>query len=166
MNYITVPLEASHNREGFSCGKSMLDHYLQKQARQDMKRRLSVCFVLPEENEIKAYYTLSTNSVERRLLPSNIVKKLPPSYVDLPATLLGRLAVNASYQGQGLGAAILVDALKRAHFAAMLVGSMAIIVDPLDEAAVKFYAKYDFILLPDSGKMFLPMATIAELFPV
>jgi hypothetical protein len=48
----------------------------------------------------------------------------------------------------------------------MLVGSMAVIVDPLDEAAVKFYTKYEFILLPDSGKMFLPMTTIAELFPV
>ena len=166
MNYITVPLEASHNRESFSCGKLMLDNYLQKQARQDMKRRLAVCFVLPDEDEIKAYYTLSTNSVERRLLPRPIVKKLPPSYVDLPATLLGRLAVNKGYQGQGLGEAILVDALKRAYFASMLVGSMAVIVDPLDEAAVKFYAKYEFILLPDSGKMFLPMATIAELFPV
>jgi len=166
MNYITVPLEASQNREGFSCGKPMLDNYLQKQARQDMKRRLAICFVLTGKDEIKAYYTLSNNSIERRLLPASIVKKLPPSYVDLPATLLGRLAVNQLFQGQELGEAMLVDALKRAYFASMLVGSMAVIVDPLDDAAAKFYAKYEFISLPDSGKLFLPMETIAQLFPV
>lgn len=165
MNYITVPLESSHKRESFHCGKPMLDNYLQK-ANQDMKRRLAVCFVLPDGHEIKAYYTLSTASVERRLLPQSIVKKLPPSYSDLPATLLGRLAVSKNYQGQGVGEMILVDALKRAYFASMLIGSMTIIVDPLDEAAVKFYARYDFILLPGSGKMFLPMATVAQLFPV
>jgi GNAT superfamily N-acetyltransferase len=99
-------------------------------------------------------------------LPQSIVKKLPPSNIDLSATLLGRLAVDKNYQGQGLGEAILVDALKRAYFASMLVGSMAVIVDPLDEAAVKFYAKYEFILLPDGGKMLLPMQTMSELFPV
>lgn len=51
---------------------------------------------------------------------------------------------------------ILMDALKRSYFTSKQVGSMAVIIDPLDEEAVKFYRKYDFILLPDSGKMFLP----------
>ena len=164
MSFITVPLDSSHNKENFSCGKPMLDAYLQKQAKQDVKRRLSACFVLPDENEIKGYYTLSTASVERRLLPQEIIKKLPPSYNDLPTILLGRLAVSKSYQGQGLGEMMLMDALKRSYFISGQVGSMAVIVDPLDEEAVKFYEKYDFILLPDSGKMFLPMATIAQLF--
>jgi ribosomal protein S18 acetylase RimI-like enzyme len=165
MSYITVPLDSSHNKENFTCGKQLLDTYLHKQAKQDVKRRLSACFVLPDGNEIKGYYTLSTASVDRTLLPREVIKKLPPSYSDLPTILLGRLAVNKSYQGQGLGEMILIDALKRSYFASMQVGSMAVIVDPLDEEAVKFYAKYDFILLPDSGKMFLPMATIAQLFP-
>jgi predicted N-acetyltransferase YhbS len=166
MSYITVPLDSSYNKQNFNCGKSLLDTYLHKQAKQDVARRLSACFVLPDGKEIKGYYTLSTASVERRILPQEIIKKLPPSYSDLPAILLGRLAVNKSYQGQGLGEMILVDALKRSCFASMLVGSMAVIVDPLDKEAAKFYAKYDFILLPDSGKMFLPMATIATLFPL
>jgi ribosomal protein S18 acetylase RimI-like enzyme len=166
MSFITVPLDSSHNKENFSCGKPLLDAYLHKQAKQDVRRRLSACFILPEGNEIKGYYTLSTASVERRLLPQEIIKKLPPSYSDLPAILLGRLAVNKSYQGQGIGEMILMDAIKRSYFTSMQVGSMAVIVDPLDKEAVKFYGKYDFMLLPDSGKMFLPMATIAELFPL
>ena len=166
MSYITVPLDSSHNRENFDCGKPLLDDYLHKQAKQDVKRRLSACFILPNQNEIKGYYTLSTASIERRLLPREIIKKMPPTYNDLPTILLGRLAVSKSYQGQGLGEMILMDALKRSYFTSLQVGSMAVIVDPLDEEAVKFYERYDFILLPDSGKMFLPMATIAQLFPL
>lgn len=165
MSYLTIPLDSSCNKESFNCGKPLLDAYLHKQAKQDVKRRLSACFILPDGKEIKGYYTLSTASVERRLLPQEIIKKLPPSYSDLPAILLGRLAINKNYQGQGLGETILMDALKRSYFASMQVGSMAVIVDPLDEDAVKFYQRYDFILLPDSGKMFLPMTTIAQLFP-
>lgn len=165
MSFITIPLDSSHKKENFNCGKLLLDSYLHKQAKQDVKRRISACFILPDGNEIKGYYTLSTASVERRLLPQEIIKKLPPSYSDLPAILLGRLAVSTSYRGQGLGEMILMDALKRSYFTSMQVGSIAVIVDPLDEDAVKFYERYDFISLPDSGKMFLPMATIATLFP-
>jgi GNAT superfamily N-acetyltransferase len=164
MSFITVPLNPSHKRENFNCGKPLLDSYLHKQAKQDVKRMLSACFILPNANEIKGYYTLSTAFVERRLLPQEIIKKLPPSYSDLQAILLGRLAVSKNYQGQGLGEMILMDALKRSYFTSMQVGSMTVIVDPLDEEAIKFYERYDFTLLPDSGKMFLPMATIAQLF--
>ncbi|HRO45846.1 GNAT family N-acetyltransferase [Agriterribacter sp.] len=165
MSYITVPLDTSHNKENFNCGKPLLNSCLHKQAKQAVKRRLSACFILRDGKEIKGYYTLSTASVEKRMLPQEIIKKLPPSYNDLPAILLGRLAINRSYQGQGLGELILMDALKRSYFASMQVGSMAVIVDPLDEEAVRFYKQYDFILLSDSGKMFLPMATIVSLFP-
>jgi len=164
MSYITVPLSSSHNKEKFSCGKPLLDSYLHKQAKQDVKRRLSACFILPDGNNVKGYYTLSSTSVERKLLPEEIIKKLSPSYSDLPAILMGRLAISKEYQGQGLGEMALLDALKRTYTSSKEVGAMAVIVDPLDEEAVNFYKEYDFILLPDSGKMFLPMATIAELF--
>ena len=165
MEYLAVPLANSHDREKFSCGKPLLDEYIHKQANQDVKRRLSACFILSVYNTIKGYYTLSTTSIERAKLPTDIIKRLPPSYIDLPATLLGRLAVSTDFQGQGVGETLLMDALKRSYFASLQVGSMAVIVDPIDEQAEKFYEKYDFIKLPDSGKMFLPMATIAQLFP-
>ena len=164
MGYLAVLLANQHKKEKFSCGKPLLDEYLHKQAKQDVKRKLSACFVLSEGNTVKGYYTLSTTSIERAQLPEDIVKKLPPSYNNLPATLLGRLAVSKDFQGQGLGETLLMDALKRSYFASLEVGSMAVIVDPIDEQAGEFYGKYDFIKLPDSGKMFLPMATIARLF--
>ena len=59
---------------------------------------------------------------------------------------------------------LLVDALKRSYEISKSIGSFAVIVDPLDENAVQFYKKYGFILLPDSGKMFLPMQTIKAAF--
>jgi len=165
MSYLTIPLNASHKKKDFNYGKPLLDNYLHIQAKQDVKRKLSACFVLEgDENIIKGYYTLSSASIKKDLLPEAIIKKLPPAYSDLPVTLLGRLAVDNSYKGQRLGELLLLDALKRCYDASVNIGSMAVIVDPLDGDAEKFYLKYGFISLPDSGKMFIPMTTVFELF--
>ena len=165
MNYLTEPLNSLHKKKDFTCGKKLLDDYFQTQARQDVKRKLSVCFVLAEvDNKVKGYYTLSSTSVNRELLPESIIKKLPPSYHNLPATLLGRLAIDNAYKGQKLGELLLIEALKRSYeISVNNIGSMAVIVDPIDDEAVQFYTKYGFMLL-DSGKMFIPMETISELF--
>lgn len=165
MSYLTEPLNPSHIKSDFDCGKPLLNNYLHLQAKQDVKRKLSACFILSNrENKIKGYYTLSSSSIQRDILPITVIKKLPPSYVDLPTTLLGRLAVDLNYKGQGLGQLLLIDALKRSFDTSLRIGSMAVIVDPIDEDAVSFYRKYGFILLPDSGKMFIAMETIAGLF--
>ena len=165
MSYVTVPLNASHKKGSFNCGKPLLDNYLHTQVKQDVKRKLSACFILyNDDNNVKGYYTLSSAAIARDMLPENIRKKLPASYNDLPATLVGRLAVDLNYQGQGLGELLLVDALNRSLAVSREIRSMAVIVDPIDEEALNFYKKFGFMLLPDSGKMFLPMAAVAELF--
>jgi len=168
MKLLTELLNTSHNRQDFSCGQTMLDTYLRFQANQDIKRKLSACFVLndKENNRIRGYYTLSNNSIALDLVPDKIRRKLPKSYSSLPTTLLGRLAVDKNYQGQGLGKILLVDALKRSHIISKSIGSFAVVVDPLDDVAKSFYDKFGFILLPDSGKMFLPMKTIDQLFEI
>jgi len=164
-NYLTVPLDAKHRKVDFFCGNAHLDNYIQKQAKQDINRKLSACFVLSnEENEIKGYYTLSNAGISREVIPEEIRDKLPRAYDSLPVTLLGRLAINEKSKGQGLGKILLIDALKRSLEVSKIVGSMAVIVDPIDENAVNFYLKFGFTLLPDSGKMFLPMKTIEQLF--
>lgn len=157
-------LNPSLNKKYFSCGKAMLDNYLHTQANQDVKRKLCVVFVLAEDTTIKGYYTLSNASIPADLMPEAIRKKMPGSYRSLPVTLLGRLAVDTKFKGQGLGSVLLIDALKRSFsVAAESLGSIGVVVDPLDEDAVAFYKKFGFILLPDSGKMFLPMADVAGL---
>jgi predicted GNAT family N-acyltransferase len=166
MGQITEPLNSTHKKADFSCGKEMLDTYIHKQANQDIKRKLSACFVIleTETDLIKGYYTLSNNSVPLEFIPDHIKKKLPSSYESIPTTLLGRLAIDNRFQGQGIGKLILIDALKRSYEISKTIGSFAVVVDPIDQEAEHFYAKYGFIKLPDSGKMFLPMKTISQLF--
>ncbi len=165
MSYLTSLLNSDHEKAGFSCGNYMLDNYLQKQARQDMKRKLTACFILSDEERIKGYYTLSSASIQRSQLPESIIKKLPPSYNDLPVTLLGRLAVDIKFKGQGVGKLLLIDALKRSFETSITsIALMAIVVDPINSEAISFYSKYGFISLPDSGRMFIAMNTVAQLF--
>lgn len=166
MSQISESLNSVHKKSDFSCGKEMLDDYLHKQANQDIKRKLSACFVVKEEQTelVKGYYTLSNNSIHLEDIPDNIKKKLPRSYTTIPTTLLGRLAIDNNFQGQGLGKLILIDALKRSFELSKTIGSFAVVVDPIDEEAERFYDKYGFLKLPDSGKMFLPMKTIGQLF--
>lgn len=166
MRYKTGPLLAIHDRSNFDCGYDLLDNYLKKQAGQDVRRNLSICFVLTDDSKIvKGFFTLSNASIKRDLLPNSLSKKLPKSYRELPVTLLGRLAVDKSLKGNGFGEFMLIDALKRAYVVSQeVIGSLAVIVDPIDEKARGFYTRYGFIELPDSEKMFLPMDTIRQLF--
>ncbi len=165
MTFITTLLDSSFNKDEFSCGKSMLDDYLHKQASQDSKRRLCVVFVLTQDKTIKGFYTLSNDSISRELVPDEIMSKMPKSYRNLPTTLLGRLAIDKRFTKLGLGELLMLDALKRSYrISKSSIGSMAVVVDPLDEDAASFYARYGFIKLPDSGRMFLAMKKISNLF--
>jgi GNAT superfamily N-acetyltransferase len=159
-------LDKEHNRENFDCGKELLNNYLKMQAGQDIKRKLSACFVLSERetNNIQGYYTLSNNSIALSRFPEQIQKKLPKSYTSVPTTLLGRLAIDKNHQGKGIGKILLIDALKRSYEISQEIGSFAVVVDSIDEEAEKFYEKYDFIKLPDSKKMFIAIKTLQELF--
>jgi len=159
-------LDKKHNRKDFDCGKELLNDYLKTQARQDVKRKLSACFVLAdsETKVIQGYYTLSNNSIPLSSFSEQIQNKLPKSYKSIPTTLLGRLAIDKKYQGNGIGKILLIDALKRSYGISNEIGSFGIIVDPIDDEAKSFYQKYDFIELPDSGKMFIATQTLKELF--
>ena len=167
MGFIISQLNKHHDKKSFSCGNEMLDNYLKKQARQDVDRKLSVCFILTHsesEKEIIGYYTLSNSSIRREQLSENLLQKLPPSYNSLPVTLLGRMARDVKFKGQDIGNHLLIDALKKSYeVSSNSIASMAVIVDPIDDQAIAFYTKYGFIQL-ESGKMFLPMDTISQLF--
>jgi len=165
MSFLTESLDKSHIKNEFSCGKVMLDNYIQKQASQDVKRKLSACFVFVEEDKIvQGYFTLANSSIPLEQVPESFKKKLPKSYTSIPTSLLGRLAVDTKFKGKSLGKNLLIEALKRSYLISKEIGSFAVIVDPIDEDAENFYTKYGFIKLPDSGKMFLPMKTIQQLF--
>lgn len=163
---MTELLDKKHRRNDFDCGNELLDNYLKTQAGQDFKKKLAVCFVLsdPKTYHILGYYTLSNSSIPLNSFPEHIRKKFPRSYTSIPATLLGRLAIDQTHQGKGIGKVLLIDTLKRSWEASKELGSFAVVVDPIDKAAETFYAKYDFIKLPDSGKMFIALKTLEKLF--
>lgn len=159
-------LNKNHKRNDFDCGKDLLNNYLKNQAGQDIKRKLSACFVLAdfETNILKGYYTLSNNSIPLNSFPEDIQKKLPKSYSSIPTTLLGRLAIDKKFQGEGIGKILLIDAFRRSYDISKEIGSFAIVVDPIDKEAARFYEKYDFINLPDSEKMIISTKTLKLLF--
>ena len=164
--YRVEALGRQHDRLGFSCGSDPLDQYLRTQAGQDARKRVAAPFVLceGESHAVLGYYTLSAISVDIGAWPENVAKKLP-RYPVVPATLMGRLAIDKRLQGQGAGEYLLMNALHRSLQASRQVAAIAVIVDVKDEDAVAFYRHYEFVQFKDQpARMFLPMGIIEKLF--
>ena len=153
------PLGDAHDRTGFACGQDPLDRYFQTQATQDIRRRVATCFVAVEvaTGLVAAYYTLASAGIPIIDLPADLTKKLP-RYPSIPAVRVGRLAVDARFQGRGLGGALLADALVRVMSSAAAV--YALLVDAKDEKAAAFYRHHGFVALASQPRtLFLPIAT-------
>ncbi|MBI3977405.1 MAG: GNAT family N-acetyltransferase [Chloroflexi bacterium] len=158
-------LDERRNRTGFSCGVGALDRYFHRQAGQDQRRRVAAPYVLVDTstNDIVGYYTLSTLSIVPASLHPEVARKLP-RYQAFPGILLGRVAVDQRYHGQGFGRLLLMDALRRCLMISQQVGAMAVIVDAKDDAARSFYEHYGFVRFSDHEyRLYLPMSTIAQL---
>jgi GNAT superfamily N-acetyltransferase len=168
-NRAAIKIEAlgsHHTRAGFCCGIGPLDDYLHKQASQDARRRIAAPFVLTvgDDSAVLGYYTLSAISIVLDDLPSQISRKLP-HYPLVPATLLGRLAVDSGHHGLGLGNYLLMDALYRSLRHSTEIASFAVVVDAIDEQAARFYSHYEFQAFPTQARrLFLTMKKIAHLF--
>ncbi len=152
-------LDLSDDRSGFDCGVAALNRYFHTQVGQDIKRRMTACFVAADSaGRIAGYYTLASASVLLSDLPDALSRKLP-RYPSVPAVRMGRLAVDLACRGQGLGAALLADALRKA--ASAEIAAHAFVVDAKDGAAADFYAHHGFLPLPGQPLfLFLPLATV------
>jgi ribosomal protein S18 acetylase RimI-like enzyme len=163
-DYVCEPLGNQHDRRQFDCGVSILNDYLAKYAKQDVKRKASAVFVLVERAEPKrviGFYTLCATSVALAELPEEVTRKLP-RYPEIPAILVGRLARDVNHPG--VGSLLLSDAITRCVRVAIEIAASLIVVDSKGEAATRFYEKFGFILLPKlPDRMFLPMQTAEKL---
>ena len=154
-----VPIEQVQDRGTFNSGSEPLDSYFRERVMQDVRRRVTACFVaLSNDGRIAGYYTLASTSVFLGDLPAKLVKKLP-RYPSVPAVRMGRLAVDQAFKGQGLGGALLADALKRVIRSE--IAAYALVVDAKDNTAADFYRHHGF-LQTDSEPLtlFLPLATV------
>jgi ribosomal protein S18 acetylase RimI-like enzyme len=152
-------LSDSHDRAAFCCGDDVLDRYFQTQVTQDMRRRITNCFVVVEiaTGHVAAYYTLSAASIPLVDLPPDETRRLP-RYPTLPAVRIGRLAVDRRFQRRGLGELMLMNAVHRTMQDA--AAAFALLVDAKNDLAAGFYRRYGF--RPIAGKprtLFLPLAT-------
>jgi GNAT superfamily N-acetyltransferase len=164
--YPVERLRSHHNRTVFSCGEVSLDDYLRQRARQDDDRNVAKVFVLhdPELNRIAGYCTLSASAIALENVPTEVQRKLP-RYPLVPVILLGRLAIDLNYRNQGLGEALLFDALRRAlDVGTQQIAATAVVVDAFHDRARSFYEQYGFMRLADDEyRLLLPMTTIAVL---
>jgi ribosomal protein S18 acetylase RimI-like enzyme len=151
------PLGAQHDRKTFACGVEALDRYFREFVTQDVKRRVSNCFVAVGQGEVVGYYTFAATGLALNELPPELAKKLP-RYPLVPAALIGRLAISTRHQGQKIGGALVIDAVLRASRADPAV--FAILVDAKDERAAAFYERLGFQRLASRpSSLFLPIVT-------
>jgi GNAT superfamily N-acetyltransferase len=157
-------LARHHERTAFDCGIAALDDWLRLRASQYEKKDLARTYVAVRgaAAAVLGYYAIATHRVGYEALADDQAKGLPR--IDIPVILLGKPAVDRQAQGQGLGALLLIDALRRAAHLADTVGIRAVEVDAIDEAARRFYKKFGFVsLLDDENHLFLPMHIIRKL---
>jgi GNAT superfamily N-acetyltransferase len=155
-------LTADHHVAGFDCGMPALNDWLTRRALKN-ESRFSRTYVVASGNRVVAYFCISAGSVERAAAPSKLRRNAPNM---VPVSIIGRLAVDRSFAGRGLGAAILADALRRVAFASQSIGIGAVLVQAKDEKAKRFYmACAEFLEYPaESRTLFLPIATIVAAF--
>ena len=159
---VIEPLGRRHDRTAFSCGLPELDRYLARQAGQDVRRRIARVFVCTagDVDAVLGFYTLSALSVDLSSLPAALTRKLPRH--PLPCALVGRLAVDRSAQGRGIGRMLLADAVKRVAAAGETVAMHALIVDAANDDARRFYEGFGFVPLQDDPmRLFLALGHAA-----
>lgn len=164
MTFAVEALARRHDRSRFDCGSEPLDRYIRRQASQDAQRRMARVFVaVPEgSSEVAGFYTLGAASIERTALPPEEARHLP--HYPVPVALIGRLAVDRRWGGQGLGSALLADAFRRVVRASEVLAVYAVIVDAKDARARAFYERFGFVRLPDAGqRLFHPVASAERL---
>jgi ribosomal protein S18 acetylase RimI-like enzyme len=155
------PLAAHHDRRAFCCGVPELDRYFHQQVTQDIRRRVTNCFLaVTPDGIIAGYYTLASAGIPTGELPPELARRLP-RYPTLPAVRIGRLAVDLRFRGQGFGGLLLWDAATRAMQADQ--ANFTLLVDAKDDGAVEFYRHYGFIPFTTAPRvLFLPLATAAK----
>jgi len=137
------PLAQTHLLDGFDCGKhESLTNWLKKHALPSQQASSVRTYVVHRENHVVGYYSLAASSVQRDDASERSAKR-QPAY-PIPVILLARLAIDKTEQGQGLGSALLKNALQRSLQASSQIGARAVLVHAIDEDAKDFYLHFGF----------------------
>jgi GNAT superfamily N-acetyltransferase len=140
-----TPIDASHLHSTFDSGEPHLDEWLKKRALKNHASGASRCFVLCNGEQVIGYYSLSAGAISHAASPKALRRNMPDP---LPVLLLGRLAIDKHHQNQGIGQALLRDAMLRATRVAADAGVFALLVHAMSEQAKRFYLSRGFVLSP------------------
>jgi GNAT superfamily N-acetyltransferase len=158
------PIGRHHDRKSFDCSVRALNEYLDRYARQNHDSGGAKTFVaVPPVDPVRVmgFYSISPGTVEFARVPARLTKKL--GRYDVPVFRLGRLAIDRSMQGQGLGGDLLLAAGERALAVATEVGGVALAIDAKDENAARWYERFGALaLLDDPLKLILPLDIVAD----
>lgn len=137
------PLNAGHDVSQFSCGKPTLDHWLKTRALSNQQKGFTVVLVVHDDGRVVGYYGLAPTAVVPSVLPRSIRTGQPPDPV--PCLLLGQLATDTAWAGQGIGTGLVKHALQRCVHAASLIGGRALMVNAIDDEAARFWQRRGFL---------------------
>jgi GNAT superfamily N-acetyltransferase len=155
-----APLTATHHLADFDCGEPSLDHWLKTKALRNERNGASRTYVVCADEQVAGYYCLATGSVVSAVAPGRIRRNMPEP---IPVMVLGRLAVDVSWQRHGVGKALLRDAILRTVQIAEMVGVKALMVHALSEQAKRFYEAQGFQPSPtDPRTLFLPLSSVVD----
>lgn len=159
-------LAEHHDVSQFKNGKhASLDEWLNDRARtsEGLSARTYVICDAAEQARVVGYYAIATSMARRQTVPSAKLRKGMPE--EIPLLLIGRLALDAGYQGQGLGTNLLADALRRCLAAAEIAGARGVIAHAIDDEAKRFYERHGFLESPIGERtMLMAIETVAALF--
>lgn len=140
-------LDADHDASSFDCGNEALDRFIRLHALAGQRSGSSQTYVALSGATIIGYHTLVVGEIARDEAPERLAKGLPRHPV--PVIILARLAVERTWHGKGLGAALVVDAMRRVLRAADIAGVRALVVHAKDETAMRFYEHLGFVPFGD-----------------
>ncbi len=153
------PLTAAHDVSEFSCGKPTLDRWLKTRALSNQQKGFTAVLVVHEAGRVVGYYGLAPTAIVPAVLPRSIRTGQPPDPV--PCLLLGQLATDIAWAGQGIGTGLVKHALQRCVQAATLVGGRALIVNAVDDDAADFWRRRGF--LPSKDDPLVLFRSIADI---
>lgn len=153
------PLTVAHNVSEFSCGKPTLDRWLKTRALSNQQKGFTAVLVIHEAGRVVGYYGLAPTAIVPAILPRSIRTGQPPDPV--PCLLLGQLATDEAWAGQGIGTGLVKHALQRCVQAAGLIGGRALMVNAVDEEAAEFWRRRGFI--PSKDDTLVLFRSIADI---
>jgi predicted N-acetyltransferase YhbS len=159
VTFTLEPLGPDHELGSFECGNEELDRWLVEHARNATGQGTRT-YVVTDADRVVGYFAIAPHTIDREVLSKSQGRGAPRQ---IPAVLLGKLALDRSVQGEGLGSELLVVALETIVEAARQVGGKVVVVDAIDDAATAFYQRHDFVATPsDPHRLVRKLSTVAK----